>query len=251
VTPDGGPAGGESEPAADAAETEQAKEPRPDVVKAVVERYYTRGLDAVDRTRQRAERGYTIASAIAAALVAAGLLTHLEERPDLVKILALVGFGLWLIAALVFMWAVAIDVKFKEPKGYDSWDAFVTGIAEQVRKEIGIINRRLLSAVLVTAVATVVTIAAVSYGVADTGGAAAAPARVELTAQGDRALTKVCGRKVGFVYASVKPDTLDDPIVELKLPAGECSPRATVAHVPKEEVAATYEVHEFPTFPQG
>jgi hypothetical protein len=227
------------------------KEARPDVVKAVVERYYTRGLDAVDRSRQRAERGYTIASAIAAALVAAGLLTHLEERPTVVQVLALTGLSLWLVAALLFMVAVAIKVKVNEPSGYDSWGAFINGIAQQLRDEIRIINGRLLRAVVVTGVATAITIAALCYGVSESGASASVPARVELNAQGNEAVSTVCGHRVGLIYATVSPDSLGDPVVALKLPAGECGPRATVARVRKDEVAATYDVNEFPTFPQG
>jgi hypothetical protein len=232
--------------------TEEPKmEPRPDVVKAVVERYYTRGLDAVDRARQRAERGYTIASAIAAALVAAGLLTHLEERPTVVQVLALVGLSLWLIAALLFMIAVAIKVKVNEPSGYANWGAFIAGIAEQLRDKIRIINSRLLRAVVVTALATALTIAALSYGIAEPGGSAPVRARVELTTQGDNAIATVCGHRVGFVYATVDPDTLSDAVVALKLPAGECGPTATVARVRKDEITVTDDVIEFPTFPQG
>jgi hypothetical protein len=242
--PDGGPQGEQSG-------AEGPKEARPDVVKAVVERYYTRGLDVVDRARQRAERGYTIASAIAAALVAAGLLTHLEERPTVVQVLALLGFSLWLIAALLFMFAVALKVNVNEPAGYATWREFIAGIAQQLRDELRIINIRLLRAVVVTTTAAAVTVAALCYGVAEPGGAAPVRARVELTAQGDTAMTKLCGHRVGFIYATVDPDTLDDAVVELKLPAGECGPAATVARVGKGEVAATEDVTEFPTVPQG
>jgi len=226
-------------------------EPREDVVKAVIERYYTRGLDAVDRARQRAERGYTIASAIAAALVAAGLLAHLQERPSVVQVLALVGFGLWLLAALFFMFAVAIKVDVKEPEGFADARAFLSGIAAQLRDEIRIINNRLRNAVVVTAVATGVTIAAVAFGVTNTGSAKPVASRVELTSPGNRALTRLCGRRVGLVYATISPDKLSDSVVALKLPAGECRVGATVAHVPKGEITATEDIGEFPTFPQG
>lgn len=224
--------------------------PRADVVKAVVERYYTRGVDAADRTRERSERGYTIASAIAAALVAAGLLTHLEERPTVVQILGLVGLGLWLLAALLFMWAVAVPVALPEEAGYKDEASFVQGIGDRLRKEIRVLNRRLMFALAATVIAIMVTVASLSYATADPGGNAPVRSRVALTRAGDAAVGKLCGRPIGDIYATVNPDALSHAIVPLEIPAGECGSKATIERVPKDEIAATEDVIEFPIFPQ-
>ena len=225
--------------------------PRADVVKTVVERYYTRGVDAADRTRQHSERGYTIASAIAATLVAAGLLTHLEERPVVVQVLGLVSLGLWLLAALLFMWAVAFRVSVPEPEAYKNEGEFVTGIGKQLRQEIRVLNRRLNWALATTVTATVMTISALGYATAEPGGSTPVRARVELTPAADKAVAKLCGRPVSFIYATVNPDALSHASVPLGIPAGECGPQATVERVPKDAIVATEDVFEFPTFPPG
>jgi len=48
----------------------------PDAVKAIVDAYYPNALATGDRLRTRALNGFTVASAVAAALVAAGLRTR-------------------------------------------------------------------------------------------------------------------------------------------------------------------------------
>lgn len=229
----------------------KANEPPEDAVKAVVAGYYTRGLGAVDRSRQRAERGYTIASAIAAALVAAGLLTHLEDRPIVVQVLALLGLSLWLATALLFMIAVALKVKVDEPAGFRGAGGLIAGIAQQLRTEKDIIDTRLLRAAIATGLATVVTIAALCYGVAEPSVSSPVKSRVELTAQGNKALTNLCGRPVGVIYATVEPVALKEPVVSLELPAGECGLTSTKAQVPKGEITGAEEVKEYPVFPLG
>jgi hypothetical protein len=68
----------------------------PTVVRdAVVNAYYPRALAVPDAARSRAQAAYTIASAIAAALVAAGVFGNLDQRPELVQglgVAALVGW---------------------------------------------------------------------------------------------------------------------------------------------------------------
>ena len=94
-----------------ATDAPQRFEPNARIIKTVVESYYSRGVAAADRARDRAERGYTIAGAAAAALVGAGLLANLSQRPAPVQLLALAAVNVWLVAVMLFVWTVAVDVS--------------------------------------------------------------------------------------------------------------------------------------------
>jgi hypothetical protein len=225
-----------------------AIEPDPKVIDAVVQGYYTRGVDAVDRKRERSEKGYTIASAVAASLVAAGLVTHLDEKSTLVKVLGLAGLLFWLMAALLFIRVVALDVKLPEVAGYRDAGEFITGVAQRAREEIAVLNKRLNHAMVATVLAVALTFGALVSATVDTGGPKFESAQVVLTNAGDATVSKLCGRAVGDLYATVESGALSKPVVKFELPPGECDP-STEIELPKGDIAADKEVIKFPVFP--
>jgi hypothetical protein len=221
----------------------------PEIVKTVIDSYYTRGVEAADRARDRSERGYTIASAIAAALVAAGVFADLRDRPQLVQVLGLVALGLWLLTALLFIWAVAVPVEQQPDPGWNSDAAFVVGVGAAVGREVESLRKRQYAAIGSTILAMLATVAALALATVQPGGASAEKARLLLTPKADAAAAALCNQPQEAVYATVDPDQLDDPIVTLSMPAGECGADPTTIRVAKESVVAEQTVARFPNFP--
>ncbi|HEX6679798.1 MAG TPA: hypothetical protein VF063_04050 [Gaiellaceae bacterium] len=222
-----------------------------EVLKAVVDAYYARGVTAADRARDRAEKGYTISSAVAAALVAAGAFTKLDERPELVQALGLVSLSLWLLAALLYIWTVAVPLKFEKDPDWHSGLDFVKGVSQSVWAELLALKPRIVAALVVTVAAIAFTAATLVAATVDSGGAAPERARVALTPKTDGALRTLCTVPVADLYAIVDPDNLDDDVVQLKAPAGACRATETDLTVPGTAILAVEEVEEFPGFGHG
>ena len=229
---------------------------RPDqeVVKTVIDSYYSRGVAAADRARDGSEKGYTIAGAIAAALVATGLLTNLDKRPELVQVLVLSAVGIWLVAVMLFIWAVAVPVTSAETRdpdaaGWSSEADFVQGVGKEVKDELNQLRKRQKAAIFTTVLAVGLTVAALIAGTADPGGASPEKARIALTRQGDVALRRICGSSVADIYATVNPDDLANEVVPLNLPAGECGATVTTIHEPRSAIVAEEKIIRFPRFP--
>ena len=221
-----------------------------EVATAIITSYYSRGVAAADRARDRADKGYTIASAIAASLVAAGVFTHLDKRQGWVQATGLTALGLWLLAALLFIYAVSLPVSQKDdddPPWTDEVE-FADGVAEQVDAEVKTLRQRLLAAVAVTVCATAVTLVALSLGTALAAPSTTERERIVLTPKGDADLAKLCKNSVADVWGILDPGTLKDPVVSLALPAKECNAGKTTVHLPKADIAATEKVSVFPKF---
>jgi hypothetical protein len=227
-------------------------DPDPEVLKTVIDSYYSRGVDAADSARQRAQQGYAVASALAAAVVAAGVFTNLSKQPLIVKVCGLAALLLWFIAALLFMWAVSVPSErpSEKDKGWTSAGAFIVGVAGQVNKELAELNRRLVRAVWATVLAAVVTIAAFSIGTLHSPSTTLEQARLQLTARADRALRTACPH-VASLYGQVDPTTLSDAVVTVKAPPNECGLDETTLRIPKGDIVAEEDVIRFPIFPQG
>jgi hypothetical protein len=221
--------------------TPQRFDPDARVVKTVIRTYFSRGVAAADRARDRAERGYTIAGAVAATLVAAGLAANLSQRPPLVQALGLGAVGVWLVAVLLFIWTVAVDVSAPDTEGLNAagWTTgsdFVRSVGQDVQRELDALHARQVAALTATVIAMALTIAALVAGTVDPSRSTRESARVALTAQADSALRLLCGRAIGALYATVEPGDLSTAVVSLELPAGECGDTATTIREPRTAI---------------
>ena len=112
---------------------------------AVSGAFYPRALAAADTARTRAQSGYTIASAVAAALVAAGILTDICDQQLPIQVLALLSIAAWVVTAILFMWSVAVPVELALPAVLPSADAFVDAVLGNARTERDELNKRTAS----------------------------------------------------------------------------------------------------------
>jgi MFS family permease len=134
------------------------------VAAAVVDAFYRRMLSAPDLARQRAQVAYTIAGAVAAALVAAGAVADLGAKPWWFQVLGAVALVAWLVTAGLFVWAVALPYSAEAPEKIKGRAEFVQFALDDHATEQFHIDRRqamALSAGTVAAGLTVIAIALV------------------------------------------------------------------------------------------
>jgi hypothetical protein len=225
--------------------------PAADVVKAVVDAYYPRGVAAADRARDRAQSGYTIASAIAAALVAAGAFAKLGDKPAGVQAVGLAALAAWLLAALLFIWVIAVPTRAGTDPGAKTAGEFLHNVSTRVNAELSVIRRRQSAAVATTTLAIVLTLLALALATTQNGDRPPERAHLALTPQADAALRTLCGPQVGELYGTVDPDKLGDAAVPVELPAGECGTQAATVELPKGSILAEQRLtDQFPGFPR-
>src|SRR4051794_30312353 len=129
-----------------------------DVRDAVVIAYYGRVMTGSAGARARAQAAYGIASAIAVGVIAAGLFGGLSERPGIVQFGALAALMAWLVAAALFLHAVASPFETAVTPQQDV-DVFVGRVLDVVRQERATIDNWQRRAQLASAVAAIVTVA--------------------------------------------------------------------------------------------
>jgi hypothetical protein len=215
-------------------------------LKAVIDAYYTRGIAVVDRAREAAQRGYTIASAIAAALVTAGVFANLSDRPRLVQVLGLAALGSWLIVAVLFIAAVALPAAQGRDPDTTTGESFVEMVARRTQEELEVVKSRLARAFAATCAAIAITGTALAVATFDVVDQPVESARIAVTKQGDAALASLCDLPVGDIDARVDPDALDDDIVKLEIPAGKCNAAQTTVRLPKAVIVAERRFTGFP-----
>lgn len=207
-----------------------------DVRNAVVGAYYPRALAVPDGARSRAQAGYGIASAIAAALVAAGVFGNLDERPTLVQAVGVAALVAWLVAAGLYV--VAVSRPF-QPAGatQTTVEDFVFEALAAAKIERDRVDRWQKAAGIASAVATAVTLAALVTALVDTPSDTQA-ATVALTAKGKAGLAAACGRTLDSVIGTVSPSDLQKEFVTLTLDHDVCGKKAIMVAVPRVQVQA-------------
>ena len=134
------------------------------VIEAIVNAYYPRALSSPDTARARAQAGYTIASALAAAVIAVGVFSDIGQRSIFVQVLGLLAVATWIAAALFYQKAVAAPVEVIEA-AQSSADDFVKRVLSNARDERTRVDDRHRWAGRISVVAASFTAAALIFGV--------------------------------------------------------------------------------------
>ncbi len=207
-----------------------------DVRNAVVGAYYPRALAVPDGARSRAQAAYGIASAIAAALVAAGVFGNLDQRPRLVQALGVAALVAWFVAAGLYL--VAVSRPF-EPAGatQTTVEAFVREALAAAKIERDKVDWWQKAAGIASGVAAAVTLAALAAALVDTPSDSRA-ATVALTPKALAAVAVACGRTPTSITGSVSPGDLQKEVVILTLDKDVCGKKTIVVAVPRAQVQA-------------
>lgn len=215
----------------------------PDVVATkMAEAYYPRAIAFADSARTRAQAGYTIASAVAAALVAAGLFGDLNEREGWIQFAGVAALVTWLIAAFEFMRAVAVrrrDPEQHKPEveRFDSPLAWVDAILLEADNEREGVERHLRRAVHVVAIALTLTTLTIVGVLVERPDDPARRGAFTLFPAGQTAVDEVCTETVTMLEGSVDPGKLKDQFVPVTVDAGSCRETKTTLQLRKRHIA--------------
>jgi hypothetical protein len=187
------------------------------VQKAVIAAYYPAALSEANSARSRAQNGYTIAAAIAAAIVAAGVFGDVAEESDLVQGLGFAALVLWLLAAVLFISAVAGRSELPQSATAADAEAFVVAALERARTESAEIEKRLGRALLSTYAAVAATLLALGFALATSAPVGDQGGRLVLTKAGSATVGAICGGSPEVVAARMNPDDLGADFAEVTL----------------------------------
>ncbi len=208
------------------------------VVDATLNSYYPSILASADSARSRSQVAYTIASATAAALVAAGAFSHIQQYDTWVRALGGLALAAWLVAAALFMRVskgVTVhqtgDTSLSRSDGtvedgvrVTDADKFVMRALEIAHQTGDEIDKRLTYAVRIVYVALIVT--ALAFGVA-----LAFPPKttrdvsIDLTFTGETLVADICGKSSPPLTGKLEADTLGKALTAIDLPVKECTKR--------------------------
>jgi hypothetical protein len=102
---------------------------------AVIAAYYPSALAEAQAVRTRAQSAYTIASAVAAAIVAGGFFGDVDQQRLWVQVLGLVTLAAWLLTAGLFIHAIAGTVRPAVVGTQSGVDAFVNAAMDNASNE--------------------------------------------------------------------------------------------------------------------
>lgn len=136
-----------------------------DVLKVFATSYSTALVEAGKQARDRANSGWTVASAIATAVVATGLLAGVKDATDLTKILTGLALASWLGAAWSFLLAVTESSSLGKDFAWTGPKEFIEKVSQKGSEESGEIKGQTRQATNLVLVAIGLTTAAFLSGV--------------------------------------------------------------------------------------
>ncbi|NLT06226.1 MAG: hypothetical protein GXY03_07925 [Solirubrobacterales bacterium] len=214
------------------------------MVTEVAKAYYPLAVAAADHARTRAQAGYTIASAVAAALVAAGIFADFAELPAVVQGLGFAALLGWLAAALGFMVAVSRrrptpqeDEDPTSPQENVGALAFVRDVMGDAKQERAAVERWLAIATGAVGVAMALTLLTVGGILLQDSPDPKRAATVTLTADGAAAFAASCDETRRAVRGRLDPGDLGDAFVPVEVAAGVCGSDEVDLRLRRKDVA--------------
>lgn len=216
------------------ADTAKAKVPK-EVVEEVVKAYYPALVSSADTARTRAQSGYAIASAVAAAIVAAGVFGDFTSAARPVKILGVVALILWLAAAAAYIYAVSGPVPLPEGNASDDTE-FVLQVVHSVTRARKMIEDRGSRAQIVTVLAIAATVAAVTVASFIPSADAKVAATVFLSPSGITDASTTCAEPITALRGQVDPASLGQSTLTIVADAGNCGAGSPTLHLRSADV---------------
>ena len=200
--------------------------------------YYEAVARWPETARTRAQAGFTVAGAAAAALAAAGFASHIASASIVIQILGLIGVGSWVLAAALYIYAVASPVA-GEPKPTDETPlAFARAIGSSARGERQRIDGRAKRANFAAWFALGITLLTLVLAVALPQPVPLDAAVVGISQWEARQATDACPglADATIVSGQVHTNSLDMPEVEIDLPQTACG-KAKTLDIPQSQIA--------------
>ena len=195
-----------------------------------------RALGSADAARARAQGGFTIASAIATALIAAGVFSNITDRAKPARWVGGTALLLWLAAMVVFLAAVVVGARRQRGgAGAGSHADLAESVLADVNEERLLVLRYTRAAALIVFLAVGVTAATVLVGFTSLSTDRDAGTLL-VTAQGRSLISRVCPEPLRM-HGFVDVPTLRRDYVTFRVEPGGCRPgRVTPLRIARSEV---------------
>jgi hypothetical protein len=188
------------------------------IVDATVNAYYPQVLQEGASARARAQSGYTIAAALAAAVTTVGIFTGVSATDYPLAIAGVVAVAAWIVSALLYLWAVSSAPTPPSAEGTDDPAVFVGSVISAARDDRDIVQRQVRFAGVAALVATLASAATIALVFVRSDDTYKGPA--VLTSRGQQALSSMCGGLDLPVRVQIAQSDIDDPEVNVTLIAG-------------------------------
>lgn len=208
-----------------------------DVRAVVIREHYARVMANADAARTRAQAAYGIVSAIAIALMAAGLLGDVDARPPGVQALTIAALVTWLAAAALFLHAVSSPFEIN-PEPTSSDEALTKAVLDGVRAERTKIDSWQHRAQIAAAVAALLTLAAFLSVLFSGNTPARESALIALTPNGAASMQRTCGSVPSTFSGKVEKPALEGKLVEIALAPGVCGDTSVNVAIPRSAILA-------------
>lgn len=237
-------------------------------LEAIISGHYGRALAEPVNARARAQWAYTVASATAAALVTAGILSDLPSYPWPVKVLGVLALSAWVVTAGLFMRVARIvEIEHrregkeviteaggelapqpgpaKENQEHQTPPERLLGAKEFAFKalrraddEASAIDQRLGEATGASWIALILTVLAFLAVLLFPLHAETVSARLVLTDEGQATLEAVCDAEVASLEGELEEGTLGEDFAVVRVAAGECTTEETTVLLAPKQVEA-------------
>ncbi|MGP3952833.1 hypothetical protein [Streptomyces sp. 7N604] len=209
------------------------------VIAPVTEAYYSQRVQSGFNARVRAQAAQSTITLFAGGLIAALTVTTLADRGKLIQIVAIATVGLWLLAALLYMRAVAFPVMdLPGPDYVATREALIRSVLEKANHEAEKIDKRQGHANWVATAAVAMSVLTFALGVLIGPEKETALGTVVLEPSYREVFTALCGEKMDPVKGRVAKDSLNTPFVEVEFSNNMCGDRRGVLQIPRSAVKA-------------
>lgn len=208
-----------------------------DVRAVVIREHYARVMANADAARARAQAAYGIVSAIAIALMAAGLLGGLDTRPSSVQALTVTALMAWLVAATLFLHAVSSPFEI-DPGPTSNDEALTKAVLDGVRAERVKIDSWQRKAQMAAAVAALLTVAAFLSALYSEDTSTRENALIAITSSGAASMQRTCGSVPSTFSGEVAKADLEEKFVEIALAPGVCGDTRVSVAIPRSAILA-------------
>jgi hypothetical protein len=208
-----------------------------DVRAVVIREHYARVMANADAARTRAQAAYGIVSAIAIALMAAGLLGRLDTRPASVQALTVTALMAWLVAAALFLHAVSSPFEI-DPGPTSNDEALTKTVLDSVRAERAKIDSWQRRAQMAAAVAALLTVDAFLSALYSEDTSTRENAVIAITSSGAADMRRTCGPVPSTFSGEVEKADLEEKFVEIALAPGVCGNTSVDVAIPRSAILA-------------
>ncbi|OSY51724.1 hypothetical protein BG846_02656 [Streptomyces fradiae ATCC 10745 = DSM 40063] len=207
------------------------------VTAPVTEAYYAQRVQSGFNARLRAQAAQSTITLFAGGLFAALTFTTLADRGKPTQVAAVIAVALWLIAALLYMSAVALPVVDAPGPGFvKTREALVKRVLDKANHEAREIDKRQARANWVAATAVFMSVVTFALGVLLGPEEESVAGTVVVDPSYRTTLIALCGSGLDRISGKVVKGSLTAQFIEVKPEKGTCEGQGDSLRIPRSAV---------------